>query len=318
MNKALIAVLATLGVFNSEFREDSKFTAVLAKQLEYVKTKTYDIVYPAFKGRMLVPVNNEVPSGAKTMAYIQWDSFGIANIIANYADDIELVDVLAEEFTIKLHGIGKGYSYSIDDLRASAMANTRLETKKAAATRRAVEQKIENMSAIGDSVVGATGLANNANVTLITPITGTWSGATGAQQVADMLKFERSIISTNKETFLPTTLVLDMTSYGLFNSTRISTTGDTHTTAKQAFLASAQSVTEVVAWDKVALADAAGTGPRAIMYDKNPDVLELIIPQEYEQFPPQPKNYSFMIPAHAKCGGVVMYYPIAVGYMDGL
>jgi hypothetical protein len=93
---ALTFLLTTLGVFQSkeELRQDAKFTAVLAKQLEYVKSRTYDIVYPQFKGRMLVPVSNEADTGAETITYQQWDQFGIANILANYADDIELVDAL--------------------------------------------------------------------------------------------------------------------------------------------------------------------------------------------------------------------------------
>jgi hypothetical protein len=136
--------------------------------------------------------------------------------------------------------------------------------------------------------------------------------------VADLLKLEGDMIVANKETFMPTTIALAQVSYGLLNRTRISTTGDTNTTALQAFLASAQSVTEVVSWNKLALADAAGTGPRAICYTKAPEVLTLEIPQEYEQFPPQPKNLSFYVPAHARCAGVIIYYPIAVGYMDGL
>jgi hypothetical protein len=314
----LLLVLTQLGVFNNEFRADSKYTAVLERALDYVKTKTYDIVYPAFKARQLIPVDNEAPAGAKTMTYQQWDAFGIANIISNFADDIELVDVLAEDFTVKLHPLGLGYSYSIEDLRASAMAGTQLDTKKASATRRGVEQKIENMGALGDDNVGAYGIGNNPNVSLVSPVTGTWSTATGAQMVADMLHLESQIIITNKETFMPTTLLLDITSHSRFNSTRISTTGDTNTTALEAFLKSSQSVKEVVSWNKLATADAAGTGPRAVMYTKDPDVLGLLIPQEYEQFPPQARNYAFVVPAHAKCGGVAFYYPIAAAYMDGL
>ncbi len=315
---ALTAVLTMLGVFPGEERFDSKYTAVLEKQLEYVKSKTYDIVYPALKARTLIPVSNEADSGAETITYRQWDAFGMAQIIANYAGDIPLVDALAEEFTQKVQGLGLGYQYSIQDLRRSAMSGNRLDQKRAAQTRRGVELKIENIAAAGDSSGGLTGIANNANVSLIAPVTGSWATATGAQMVADMLFFESSIIIANKETFLPTTLVLDIASYSRFNSTRISTTGDTNTTALQAFLATSQSVKEIKSWNKVALADAAGTGPRALMYDKSPDVLTLEIPQEFEQFPPQAKNLAFFVPAHARIGGVIWYYPIAGGYMDGL
>jgi hypothetical protein len=314
----LATVLTMIGAFGPDFREDAKYTAILDQDLDYVKAQTYDIKYPDFKGRMLIPVSNEADPGAETITYRQWDAFGIANLIANYADDIELVDVLAEEFSQKVYGIALGFQYSIQDLRRSMMANAKLDTRRAAATRRGIEQRIDNMAALGESKVSMTGLANNANVTLVSPVTGTWSTATGAQMVDDMLHLEASIMTANKMTFRPTTLVLDIATYNRFNKKRMSTTGDSNWTALAAFLASAQSVTEVEAWYQLSTADAAGTGPRAVMYTKSPEVLTLEIPQEYEQFPPQPRNLSFHVPAHARCAGVIWYYPIAGGYMDGL
>ena len=111
---------------------------------------------------------------------------------------------------------------------------------------------------------------------------------------------------------------MDVESYNRFASTRISTTGDTHTTAMQAFLQSNPYITRIESWNKLALADAAGTGPRAVCYKRDPEVLELVIPQEYEELPPQPKGFMYDIPCHARCGGVVVYYPLAMAYMDGL
>ena len=53
-------------------------------------------------------------------------------------------------------------------------------------------------------------------------------------------------------------------------------------------------------------------------YKKDPEVLTLEIPQEYEEMPPQAKNLQFHVPVHARIGGVIVYYPIAMAYMDGL
>ena len=320
MLKALAAAMTALNLIPGEetIRQDSKYTAALAKQLEYVKTRTYDEVFPAFKARQLIPVSNEADSGAETIVYRSWTMTGMAQIIANYADDIPLVDALVEEFSQKVVGMALGWTYSIQDLRRSAMSGANLPTRKAMATRRGIEQRIEDMGALGDSSVGMTGIANNPNVTLVTPLTGTWSTASGPQMVKDLLHLESSIVIANKETFAPTTIVLDIASYNRLASTRMSTTGDSNWTALKAFLDTAAYVTEVVSWNKLAKADASLTGPRAICYAKTPEVLTLEIPQEFETFPPQPKNFSFKVPAHARCGGVVWYYPIGGGYMDGL
>ncbi len=311
----LTLVLAALGWTT---REDAKFTAVLEKQLEYVKTATYDIVYPELKARQLIPVSNEVDPGAETITYRQWDEFGMAQIISNFADDLPLVDALVEESASKIQSIGAAYQWTIQDLRRSAMADARLEQRRARAARRSIEFKIENIAALGDSTAGLLGFANNPNVSLISPITGDWTTATGAEMVADALEFSTQIVITNKETFIPDTMVLDIASYNLFANTRISTTGDTHTTALEAFLQSSTYVTSVMSWNKLAVADAGLVGPRAVCYKRDPEVLTLEIPQEFEQLPPQAKNLAFQVPVHARIGGVIVYYPIGMGYMDGL
>lgn len=312
-------LLTTLGVIKgTDERMDAKYTAILAKQLESVKVKTYDIVYPKLKARLFIPVDNSADTGAETVTYRQWDAFGMAQIIANYADDIPLVDALCEEFTQKIQSLGLGYQYSIQDLRRSAMSGAQLDQRRARQCRRGVEQSIENIAANGHTAGGLTGIANNSNVTLVSPTTGTWSSATGAQMVADMMKLTSAMVIANLETFEPTDILLDIASYQRFSTTRISTTGDTGKTALEAFKESDPYGVNVSSWNKLALADAAGTGPRAICYHKSPDVLTLEIPQEFEIFPPQQDNLAFKVPAHARTGGVIMYYPIGASYMDGL
>ena len=125
-------------------RMDAKFTAVLERQLEFIKTRTYDIMYPEMKARQFIPVNNDVDTGAETITYRQWDMIGMAQIIANYGDDMPLIDELVEEFEQKVQGLGAAYEWSIQDLRRSAMAGASLDQRRARAARRSIEQQIEN------------------------------------------------------------------------------------------------------------------------------------------------------------------------------
>lgn len=309
-------VLMTLGLVDE--RWDDKFTATLQKELEYVKAQTYDVKYPDLKARQLIPTSNEADNAAETITYRQWDEFGMAQIIANHADDLPLVDALVEEFTVRVYSLGVAYQYSIQDLRRSARTGSRLDQRRARAARTAIENRIENIAALGDTKAQLVGIANNPNVSIVTPITGTWSGATAAQIIADLHKLVNSVVIANKETFLPDTLLLDVTNYNLIATKLMSTTGDTGMTVLKSFLMTSPYVKQVIPWNKLARADSLGTGPRAIVYKKDPEVLSLEIPQEFEQMPPQPKNLSFYIPTHARIGGVIMYYPIAVGYMDGI
>jgi hypothetical protein len=108
-------------------RLDSKFTATLEKEIEHVKTMTYDVVYPELKARTFIPVDNSANTGAETITYRQWDEFGMAQIIANYADDLPLIDALVEEFSQKVKPLGAAYQWSIKDLRRSDMSGSRLD-----------------------------------------------------------------------------------------------------------------------------------------------------------------------------------------------
>ncbi len=316
MYSHLLAVLAAL---NMAERQDDKFTAMLEKQLEAVKARTYDIRYPEMRSRRYVPTNNETDPGAETITYRQWDEFGMAQIIANYADDLPQIDALVEEYTQKVHGIGASYSYSIQDLRRSAMAGgMALDQRRARSARRAIEQQIDNIAALGNTKAGLKGFAKHPNVPLVAPDTGTWSAATADQIIGDLNKLATSIVDTSKEVFEPDTLLLPVAQYNRIATLRISSTGDTHTTVLEAWLRSNPWVTEVASWNKLATADAAGTGPRAVCYKRDPEVVELEIPQEFEQLPPQAKNLSFNVPVHARIGGVIVYYPIGMAYMDGI
>lgn len=299
-------------------RWDAATVAILEKQLEFVKARTFDIVYPDMKGRMLIPVSNEVDPGAETITYRQWDEFGEAQVISNYADDLPRVDALVEEFTSRVKSIGSSYDWSIQDLRRSAMAGAQLDTRRARAARRTIENKIEDIAAFGIANSGGiTGFFNNANVAVTAAPTGTWSGATAFQILDDMHKVVEDVVVLNKETFLPNTYVIDQANFAIINQKRLSTTGDSGVTVLRSFLDNNPYIDKVETWFKSRLADAGGTGPRHVVYKRDPEVLSLEIPQEFEQLPPQARNLSFVVPVHARVAGVIIYYPIAVGYMDG-
>lgn len=64
----------------------------------------------------------------------------------------------------------------------------------------------------------------------------------------------------------------------------------------------------------------AGTGgtDRMVAYTMSPDHLQGAIPQEFEQLPVQERNLEFIIPCHARVGGVLAYYPLSIAYGDGI
>ena len=311
-------MLAQLGIIRADEQDRAdSITAILSAQLESVSSKTYDVKYPALKAREMIPVDMSDDPGAETVSYQQWDEFGAAQYISNYADDFPMVTALAETFSSPVKSLGAGYQFTIQDLRRAAMAGASLTERDARAARRAIEMGIELAAATGGP--GFTGLANNVNVGIQAPITGAWiaTPATGLQVIADIGTLIRTFNVGNVDIFPCDTLAMDSTLYNYCNTTLMSNTGDTTKTILTAIKEAFPQIRNIYAWPYLATADAAGTGPRIIAYAKDPDVLELKVPQDFEQFPPQQRNMSFSVPCHARTGGVVVRYPIAVRYMDG-
>jgi hypothetical protein len=56
----------------------------------------------------------------------------------------------------------------------------------------------------------------------------------------------------------------------------------------------------------------------ALMYEKNPRVLNLVISQEFEQFPPQQDGLLWEVYCHLRTGGVNVIRPLAVSTQVGI
>jgi hypothetical protein len=48
---------------------------------------------------------------------------------------------------------------------------------------------------------------------------------------------------------------------------------------------------------------------RILAYNRNPDKLQLHLPQPLEFLPPLRSNLEFSVAAHARIGGLALYYP---------
>lgn len=323
----IAAVLASLGnphialdpISGKPFRNDANETATFTRKLEYVLNKTLDRKYPDLKARSFLPVNSEIPSGAESFVWRSFDYAGMARIIANFADDLPLVDVIAGERSQLLKSIADGFHYSIQDLRASALAGTQLDVKRAQAARKVCENTLEQIAAIGNAAAGLPGFVNNPNVTILSApgdLTGNWPSATSQQILDDLNTIVRKMVVTTKEAFKPDTLLLSTDRFELIAS-KIMAPGTDSRNILRVFLENQTHIRNVDSWTMLDKADAAGTGPRAVAYCRSPEYVELVIPQEFEQLPPQAVNLAFKVPCHMRIGGVVIYYPLSLIYADG-
>jgi hypothetical protein len=299
------------------------------RELESVKSRTYDKKYPELKAKRYIPVSTEAGPGAETITYQQYDHVGIFKIISSYADDLPRSDVRGKEFSTPVRSIAGAYGYSIQSIRAAIQAGKPLETRKAEATRRAYEERVNDIAWNARPSVakysGLTGFIYNPNVTKYEVDDGAsssvkpWSGKSAEEILFDMNKAVDTPIKLTLGTAQANTILIPLDEYTLISSTRNSDSSDL--TILEYFKRNRPGVT--VDWvndlsDILNPRTGSGNVNVMIAYRLDPEVLTLELPQPYEQFPAQERNLEFVIPAHGRIGGVIIYYPLEIAIIDGI
>jgi hypothetical protein len=167
-------------------RLDANESVFFKRELEYVKSRTYDARYKQLKGLALIPISTEANAGATEITFRRYKGVGFAKIISDYAKDFPRVDVYGEEETCKVKGIGASYGYSIKEIRSSQMTRKRLDQRRAETARRAIDEKTNTIALLGDSAHNLQGFINYPGITEYTvPADGgassnakPWSGKT--------------------------------------------------------------------------------------------------------------------------------------------
>lgn len=302
-----------LAIIQQSQRLDSNESIFFARELEHIKSRTYDIQFPELTAIKVIPVSNEVNPGAESITYGQYEPTGYAKIISNYADDLPRADVVGEEFTAKVKSVGTSYGYSIQDVRASRLAGKSLEQRKAASARRSNDQTVNRIAYFGDDKHRLKGLLNHPNIPeYILPADGNESSMkfkdkTPDQILRDLNGMVAQMVATTGGVEIPDTLLLPFDAYADLAARRI---GDTNTTVLKFFLEQSPYINNVMPIPE--LKGAVNDKDVAIIYRKSPEKLTLEIPQGFEQFPPEAKGLEYIIPCHSRCAGVIVYYPLSI------
>ena len=213
-------------------RADANESAFFKRQIEYIKAKTYDVKYKDLKAFDLIPISNEVPSGATQVTWRQFAGVGFAKIISDYANDFPRVDVYGVESTTLVRGIGASYGYNVAEVRRAQLANVPLDQKKANMTRRAIEQVINQLAWLGDTNYSINGLLNFPGITAATiPNDGTaastlWTTKTPDQIIRDLTNLIAAVVVTTNGKEMPTTLLLPISNYLYIANTRMGLPSD--------------------------------------------------------------------------------------------
>ncbi len=320
-------VAAGRRIAQNDLHLDTNETAMFLRSLLYIMPQAYEFKYPEIKYASLFPVNYSVPTGAKSHAFREFDEMGTAQLMDNYGDNAPNAERLGLETIGQIFSVRSEYTYSLQDLRSQAFSGIPLDAMKAVTARRIIERKCDALAAVGDTAHGFTGIANDANITSVTASTKTAGGlkwgvlagqtvtpnATANEILNDCNILLNGVFVTTKGTHTPDTLVFGTQNWALINTMRLDSF---NMVTVAAYLMQALPWLKALEyWPQLDTANAGNE--RILCMQRSPENFQIIIPQEFEQLPPQAQNMAFKVPCHKRFGGVQMRFPKAISKMDG-
>jgi len=298
----------------SDFRMDEA-GLFLERQLEFIRPQVFEVAYADIKYPTILPVTSEAGPGAQTFTYRVMDATGEFRLIADAADDLPRADISQVEKSINIRSFGGSFGYTVQELRAAQMANISLEQRRASAVRRAYEEKVEEVALFGESSVGLQGFFNNATVDVIAADKWFSDSGTTAQEMLDLLNYGvTAIINGSNMKEQPDTILMAWEDYNTISTRRNSDSSDL--TVMEFFLRTNPYIRNIEPINQLDADKSTLSKNRMVFYKRDPQKVQLHIPQPLELFPPQQRGLEFIVPAHARVGGVALYYPKSVLYLQ--
>lgn len=300
---------------------DSDETIFFERELEHIKSQTFDKLYAPLRAFELIPVNTDADPAVETITYRQYDKNGRADIVGDGADDLPQVNVAGKEFISKVVSIGNSYSYTLQEIRAARLTNKSLSARLANAALESQRRRWNDLAFNGDAEYNVQGWLSNSSVPSATVQTRngntTWANkvANPDDIIADLNEGVETILNNSNGAEQPNTVVMPLDKYNLLSSTRLAS--GTDTSILNYFIQQSPFI-DSVEWANELKGAFSGSTDGFIVYDRSPDKMTLEMPQMFEQLPVQELNLKFRVPCHSRFGGVLIYYPLSQVFRYGI
>ena len=323
-NSAIPASLMATVTGRARFDSEDAASVFFARELDYVKSKSYDKQYPQLTALTLFPLNTEADPGAETITYYTYDMEGVADIIDNYSTDLPRADVNGKPNVAFVYGIGSSYGYSVQEMRASRMSGKNLDARKAESAHYQIDAKINRIAWAGDpnhNILGALSTAQNIPTYTITAGSTTlspkWMDKTADEIIDDVSAMYAQVSKTTKNVERPDTLVLPTDIYTALSLKRVGDTGETvlsyiekHAPYLDKIVPAAELNSDSVETNPYAADDGTGSAV-AFLFTNDKDKIELNNPLAFIQHPAQARNLETVVPCEARTAGVIVSYPMS-------
>jgi hypothetical protein len=319
--------------YTSDRRADANEVSLVAGALTAVALDAVRYDYPELVFRQLAPLQDGLTPGTENYRWDELDVRGMASIIANYADDLPDVSAYTKQNTGIIRSLGDSFQYTTQDVRRvlesrrQGRQTATLDVDRVVLAREIMERKKDQICAYGDPLYQLPGILKNTNVTLLTASTpaggGTkrWVGGTkiGTEVLRDLRSLLQTVRTQSKGVHTPNVIVMPIEEFEAISTMPLITGSENQVLVLEQFLRSQAGMgrpVEIITWNRASTADAAGTGPRILAYERSPRTVRLVEPLDFEAQAPQRVNLSFKIPCEARFGGIFFKRPLSGAYMD--
>lgn len=323
------------------FMMDAAQQFSFARQQSHVlNAQVYEIQYEDVDYASLITVDTSLPEWASGIDTLIGDGTGKAEWQSGGAKDIPLADVNLDMVSTTFDMFALGYQWNLEELGKAQFSNYPLTTNRAKRARRGADEFLYNLTLVGSTVKGWTGLINSSHVTPIAlPADGTgsvryWVGNDGvgtktpAQIVRDInlvLLGQPGPGRVIKDTLLLPDAALDYIVATPYGATSPNLSIMQYVMANNEYTRRTGQPLTIKSLDQLKDAATSTTSPssagmgRMVGYRNTPDYMKLWVPMPFQFLPVyQDGPLNFVVPGICRSGGVDMLQPNGMAYGDGV
>jgi hypothetical protein len=306
--------------FSQNVFTDVNTSIFFLRELEYIQRQSRDTKQKKLKGMLLVPVSTEAPEWSEYITYRRLTRVGRAKVITDYSHDFPRADIYREEFTIKVKGLGSSYGYSKNEILQARQTGVSLDRERAISCKRAIDEEQDDIIWNGNTTYNIQGFIDYPGFSSYTIPNGAggtadWASKTPDEILADMNGIVTTIISTTNGIEQPDTMIMPIDQWRDISTRRLS---DSDSETVLSFFLKTNGIIRTVDWAVELNAAGVGGTDRMMVYPKSPDYFRVEIPMMYKEEPPQQKGKEFEVVAEQRTAGILVYYPLAFAYADGI
>jgi hypothetical protein len=302
---------------------DGTESIFIARMLEFIRPGVYAKKYPLLLWSRDVPGNSSLNTGTEAYTVLGSDYAGQVKVSKMPATDTNMVNQSVYQATMGFFSMTLGYQYNLQEIRNALYANQPLQTTLAMNCRNLMERKLDEVAYIGEKSQGVKGLLTlSGTLTYTTPTTGaggttSWDNK-GTQEILNDLNgpIDTMIVTTNSIN-TPNAWLMPVSRNRVIESRRAA--DGTDTTIKSFFLKNQTFINSITTtYRSESAPNSEWTGKRGVVYRNDSECLEMMITQPFEQLAPVAMHTTVTTICHMRTGGIALYQPDGVIYVDGI